>query len=293
MERLKLNNTNKGIILITASAFCFALMGMFVRLSGDLPAMQKSFFRNIVAFVFSVAVLLKEHKKITVPKSAVKYLFLRAFFGTVGIVCNFYAIGKLVLADASILNKMSPFFAILGSLLILKEKISPKKAIIVLTAFIGCLFVIKPTFRNAELIPSLIGLLGGFGAGLAYTMVHKLGQEKVEGSFIVFFFSAFSTLVFLPFMIAEYKPMTALQLGYLLLAGLSATGGQYTITAAYIYAPARDISVYDYSQIVFSSLLGLFVFGQVPDVLSIIGYVIIIAMAVAMFFLNRKSAKSA
>ena len=63
-------------------------------------------------------------------------------------------------------------------------------------------------------------------------------------------------------MIAEYKPMTALQLGYLLLAGLSATGGQYTITAAYIYAPARDISVYDYSQIVFSSLLGLFVFGS-------------------------------
>lgn len=268
-------------------------MGMFVRLAGDLPAMQKSFFRNIVALVFSVAVLLKEHKKITVPKSAVKYLFLRAFFGTVGIVCNFYAIGKLVLADASILNKMSPFFAILGSFLILKEKISPKKAIIVLAAFIGCLFVIKPTFRNAELAPSLIGLLGGFGAGIAYTMVHKLGQEKVEGSFIVFFFSAFSTLVFLPFMIAEYKPMTALQLIYLLLAGLSATGGQYTITAAYIYAPARDISVYDYSQIVFSSLLGLFVFGQVPDVLSIIGYVIIIAMAVAMFFLNRKSAKSA
>lgn len=162
---------------------------------------------------------------------------------------------------------------------------------------IGCIhrlpFVIKPTFRNAELIPSLIGLLGGFGAGIAYTMVHKLGQEKVDGSFIVFFFSAFSTLVFLPFMIAEYKPMTALQLGYLLLAGLSATGGQYTITAAYIYAPARDISVYDYSQIVFSSLLGLFVFGQVPDVLSIIGYVIIIAMAAAMFFLNRKSARSA
>lgn len=188
---------------------------------------------------------------------------------------------------------MSPFFAILGSLLILKEKISPKKAMIVLAAFIGCLFVIKPTFRNAELVPSLIGLLGGFGAGIAYTMVHKLGQEKVEGSFIVFFFSAFSTLVFLPFMIAEYKPMTALQLIYLLLAGLSATGGQYTITAAYIYAPARDISVYDYSQIVFSSLLGLFVFGQVPDVLSIIGYVIIIAMAAAMFFLNRKSAKSA
>ncbi|HAQ29163.1 MAG TPA: EamA family transporter [Ruminococcaceae bacterium] len=292
MKKLKLNNTNKGIILIIASAFCFALMGMFVRLAGDLPAMQKSFFRNIVALFFSLTILLKEHEKIAVPKSTVKYLLLRAFFGTIGIVCNFYAIGKLVLADASILNKMSPFFAILGSLVILKEKISPKKAAIVITAFIGCLFVIKPTFRNAELIPSLIGLLGGFGAGIAYTMVHKLGQEKVKGSFIVFFFSVFSTLVFLPFMIVEYKHMTVMQLVFLLLAGLSATGGQYTITAAYIFAPARDISVYDYSQIIFSSLLGLFVFGQIPDIFSIIGYVIIIAMAAAMFFLNRKTLKN-
>ena len=283
----------KGIFFITLSALSFAFMNAFVRLSGDLPSVQKSFFRNLVAFFIALIMIIRSKDGFKIEKGNLKYMILRATFGTVGILCNFYAVDHLVLSDASMLNKMSPFFAILGSLLILKEKISPKKAIIVLTAFIGCLFVIKPTFRNAELIPSLIGLLGGFGAGIAYTMVHKLGQEKVEGSFIVFFFSAFSTLVFLPFMIAEYKSMTALQLIYLLLAGLSATGGQYTITAAYIYAPARDISVYDYSQIVFSSLLGLFVFGQVPDVLSIIGYVIIIAMAAAMFFLNRKSAKSA
>ena len=288
-----MNSRYKGIFFITLSALSFAFMNAFVRLSGDLPSVQKSFFRNLVAFFIALIMIIRSKDGFKIEKGNLKYMILRATFGTVGILCNFYAVDHLVLSDASMLNKMSPFFAILGSLLILKEKISPKKAIIVLTAFIGCLFVIKPTFRNAELVPSLIGLLGGFGAGIAYTMVHKLGQEKVEGSFIVFFFSAFSTLVFLPFMIAEYKPMTALQLGYLLLAGLSATGGQYTITAAYIYAPARDISVYDYSQIVFSSLLGLFVFGQVPDVLSIIGYVIIIAMAAAMFFLNRKSAKSA
>ena len=288
-----MNSRYKGIFFITLSALSFAFMNAFVRLSGDLPSVQKSFFRNLVAFFIALIMIIRSKDGFKIEKGNLKYMILRATFGTVGILCNFYAVDHLVLSDASMLNKMSPFFAILGSLLILKEKISPKKAIIVLTAFIGCLFVIKPTFRNAELIPSLIGLLGGFGAGIAYTMVHKLGQEKVDGSFIVFFFSAFSTLVFLPFMIAEYKPMTALQLIYLLLAGLSATGGQYTITAAYIYAPARDISVYDYSQIVFSSLLGLFVFGQVPDVLSIIGYVIIIAMAAAMFFLNRKSAKSA
>lgn len=289
MENKKqLNTIYKGIILIILSAFCFALMGTFVRLAGDLPSMQKSFFRNIVAMFFSAAILIKSKEKPVITKASWKYLFLRAAFGTLGLVCNFYALDELVLADASILNKMSPFFAIIASYFVLKEKITPQKMLIVAGAFIGSLFVIKPSFQNAQLLPSLIGLLGGLGAGIAYTMVRKLGSLGVKGPFIVFFFSAFSTATVLPFMIAEFKPMSTIQLVYLLLAGLAATGGQFSITSAYIFAPARDISIYDYSQIIFTSALGFFVFGQIPDILSVIGYVLIVSMAVVMFLYNRK-----
>lgn len=281
----------KGIILIILSAFCFALMNMFVRLAGDLPSVQKSFFRNLVAFAFAGIILLREKQtKQSLSKSAWGYLFLRALFGTLGILCNFYAVDKLVLADASILNKMSPFFAILCSCFVLKEKITPARLCIVLGAFVGSLFVIKPLFQNTALVPALVGLLGGFGAGVAYTMVRKLGTLGVKGPFIVFFFSAFSCLVTLPYLIFDYHPMTSVQILCLLLAGLAATGGQFTITAAYIYAPAREISVYDYSQIIFSSLLGLFIFQQVPDGWSILGYVLIVGAAVWMFFYNRKKA---
>lgn len=279
----------KGILLIILSAFCFALMSMFVRLAGDLPSVQKSFFRNIVAFVFAGIILLREKQaKPALSKPAWGYLLLRAGFGTLGILCNFYAVDNLVLADASILNKMSPFFAILCSYFVLKEKITPARMCIVLGAFVGSLFVIKPSFQNASLFPAVIGLLGGFGAGVAYTMVRKLGTLGVKGPFIVFFFSGFSCLVTLPYLIFNYHPMTGVQLLYLLLAGFAATGGQFTITAAYIYAPAREISVYDYSQILFSSALGFFVFGQTPDVWSFVGYVLIVAMAITMFFYNQK-----
>ena len=81
--------------------------------------------------------------------------------------------------------------------------------------------------------------------------------------------------------------MTAAQLGSLLLAGLMAAFGQFSVTAAYFHAPAKEISVYDYSQIIFSAILGFLVFGQVPDVLSWIGYLIICMMAVLMFFYNN------
>ena len=74
----------------------------------------------------------------------------------------------------------------------------------------------------------------------------------------------------------------------LLMAGLSAAGGQFTITAAYSYAPAREISVYDYSQIIFAAIIGFCVFGQVPDMLSWIGYAIIIGMAVVNYLGRKK-----
>ena len=101
--------------------------------------------------------------------------------------------------------------------------------------------------------------------------------------------SAFSCLFCLPFMIADYAPMTLWQLAMLLLAGLAAAGGQFTITAAYFYAPASEISIYDYTQIIFSTLWSLLIFSQVPDLLSIVGYIIICAAAAVNFILARRT----
>ena len=112
----------KGIFYIVCSAFFFALMLMFVRLSGDLPSMQKAFFRNFVAMFFALFILIKDKIKFSGKKENVKYLILRSLIGVGGIIGNFYAVDHLVLSDASILNKMSPFFAIVFSYFIVKEK---------------------------------------------------------------------------------------------------------------------------------------------------------------------------
>lgn len=284
----KINPKYKGIIYIIASAFCFAFMNAFVRLSGDLPSVQKSFFRNFVAFFFALVILVRSKEKIHIDKKSLPYLLGRSAFGTVGILCNFYAIDHLVLSDASMLNKMSPFFVIIFSFLLLKEKLNAVQIIAVAVAFVGSLFIIKPTFENMDLVASLVGFMGGVGAGAAYAMVRKLGTMGVKGPFVVFFFSGFSCLVTLPFVIFDFHPMTIWQILSLLGAGFAAAGGQFSITAAYYYAPAREISVYDYSQIIFAALLGFILFGQIPDVFSILGYVIIISVAIVMFVYNNR-----
>ena len=269
----------KGIIYIIISAFFFALMGLFVKLSGDLPTIQKSFFRNAVAMIFAFVVITKNHSWELPKGKNISYLLIRAVAGTVGILCNFYAVSRINLADASMLNKLSPFFAVIFSIFILKEKANWKQFLAVTLAFIGALFVMKPTF-SFEGMPAFLGFIGGLMAGLAYTYVRKLTQNGFKGPLIVFYFSMFSCVVTLPWLMFDFTPMSPSQWLYLILAGLSASGGQFFITAAYSKAPAKEISVYDYSQIIFTTLLSLIVFGDLPDTLSFIGYGIIICAAV-------------
>ena len=201
-------------------------------------------------------------------------------------------VGKLNLPDANMLNKLSPFFAILFSIFILREY--PKKVDIlsVLAAFIGAVFVVRPTAGIASL-PSLAGVLGGLGAGAAYTFVRQMSRKGERGPEIVMFFSAFTCVCAIPFFAFNFQPMSAKQWLFLLLAGCAAAGGQLSITAAYRHAPAKEISVFDYSQIVYAALWGFLVFGEIPDALSFVGYAIIIGAAVFRCIFNLRADKKA
>lgn len=284
---------NKGIIYIIISAFCFATMNVFVKLSGDVNSIQKSFFRNLVAAIFALTLLLKSKENFNYPIKQIPLLLLRSLFGTLGVLCNFYAVDHLLVADASMLNKLSPFFAIIASSFILKEKANRIQKLSILIALIGAVFIIKPSIDILSNVNSLIGLGGALGAGIAYTCVRKLGLNGVPGVKIVFFFSCFSCLSVLPYIIFNYDSMSTQQLIYLICAGLMAAGGQFAVTAAYTCSPAKEISIFDYSQILFAAILGYFVLNQVPDVFSFIGYIIIISIAVFSFIYQKNRSLNA
>lgn len=295
-----MTNKNKGIFFIILSALGFALMSLFVKLSGDLPSMQKSFFRNLVSLFFAFYIIKKTKIGFKFKKENLVPLILRATLGTLGIVFNYYSIEKLILSDATMLNKLAPFFVIIFSFFILKEKIKLWQILSILIAFLGSLFIINPNLiigllnnnipkTNLNSLPALIGVLGAICAGMAYTMVRFLSLRGEKGPFIVFFFSCFSCLTILPFVLFNFSPMSIKQLIYLLFAGIFASLGQFAVTSAYANAPAKEISIFDYSQIIFSGILGYIVFNQKPDTYSLIGYFIICSVAIFMFFMNNKN----
>ncbi|MEG1004070.1 MAG: DMT family transporter [Clostridium sp.] len=277
---------NKAILLIIISALSFAFMSTFVKLSGDIPSIEKSFFRNLVSCVVAFYIIVKSGDSLFGKRENRKYLLGRALFGTLGIIANFYAIDRLILADANMLNKLSPFFVIIFSFIFLKEKITPKQIMILCVAFLGSLFIIKPSF-SLEVIPAIIGVSSAVCAGAAYTFVRFLGPRE-KGPTIVFFFSFFSIVSTLPFLIVDFTPFTKIQLFYLLMAGVAASVGQFALTAAYKHAPAKEISIYDYTQIIFSAVIGFVIFNQLPDKYSFLGYFLILGASAVMFIYNNR-----
>ena len=283
------NNILKGIFCIIIAGFGFALMSLFVKLSGDLPSIQKGFFRNIIAVFISLIPLIKHWRVINIPRNNTGWLVLisRSVFGTIGLVLNFYAIPHISLADSSIIQKLSPFIIIILSYIFFKEEMTRFQVFSIIIAFIGITLIIKPSGNNIISMGALAALLGALCAGIAYTCVRYLGTHNISGEFIIFFFSSLSSLMLLPYLILDYRTMTYYQLSMLLLAGISATIGQYGVTFAYKFAAAKNISVFDYSQVLFSGIFGYMFFGEFPDFQSLIGYIIVISVGIVLVLRSK------
>ena len=123
-----------------------------------------------------------------------------------------------MLSDANMLNKLSPFFTIIFSYFLLKERLTLFQGIAVVVAFMGALFIIKPTGNMTD-PAALIGMAGGAGAGAAYSFVRVLGKRGVNGKLIVMFFSAFTCVFALPFLIGHFAPMKWWQVAAMIAAG--------------------------------------------------------------------------
>ena len=273
------DNKKLAIIYMCIASLSFALMSLCIKLSGDLPTVQKVFFRNFLASVVFIILMIKDKTSFKLSKEAKKTLFFRAVSGTVGILCYFYSIDNMNISDAAALNKLTPFFAIFASLPILGERVKKKDMIATAIAFGGSIFVVKPSL-SLRLIPALSALCAAMAAGIAYSFVRKAGKQGVDTKIIIIAFSLFSCIVALPFIFFVYKPMSMLQLIYLILASFMAMSGQFFNTRAYSIAKAGVIAVYDYLQVVYLAIFGFFIFGELADIYSFIGYVIIISVAI-------------
>lgn len=283
-----MHQKKKAIALLVCSSFFFAMMSVFVRLAGEVPSLQKMVFRNGVSAVVAALMLLKSGQSLKVPSQSIPPLAFRILCGAGAVFCNYYAIDHLLLANSNSLSKLSPFFAILFAGFFLGERVSKAQAGCIALAMLGTGFLIFPNLSTLG-ISSCIGLLGGVLSGGAHVSLRALRKlDQIPGVTIVFWFSLLSLIAVLLPSLADWTPMTSLQWLYLLLAGSSCAVAQFALTEAYRYAPPREISIFDFFQILFSGLLGFLVFGQIPGVYSWIAYGFILLAGFSLYRVQQK-----
>lgn len=281
-----MSNKTKAVFCMLISALGFTFMSVTVKYVTGIPLFEKVFFRNLISLGVAFFMLKKSSAPMFGRRENQLALLARSSFGLAGVVLNFYAIANLTLADSSMLGKLSPIFVTIMACIFLKEKIDSKQILSIIITFLGALLVIKPEF-SLEMLPSLAGILSAAASGVAYTLLRYL-KDKESPDTIIFYFSLISVVFIAPFALAEYVQPTFIQLGLLLATGVFASVGQFGITYAYKFAKATEVSIYNYSAIVFGIILGFIFFGEIPDTLSLLGGAIIIAVAFYIFKHNQK-----
>ena len=283
-----MNKKSKAIIFMILSASSFSVMQLAVKLSNKIPMMEQVFVRNF--FTLFIGFFIAKLHKVDFyfgKKENKKALLFRGILGYLGIVMYFYASRNMFAADATLLHRSSPFFVVIFSALFLNEKITKAHICALLLAMLGAICVIRPSF-SSDIFPALIGALSAASAGGAYTIISYL-RGKEDNGVIILTFSIISCLLTLPFMLAGQFVIPNLYEAFMLFCiGLFAAGGQIFLTFAYKNAPAGEVSIYNFSGIIVSSLLGYFVLNEKLDFMSILGIVIIITAAIIMFNYRKK-----
>ncbi|HBD96347.1 MAG: hypothetical protein A2015_10790 [Spirochaetes bacterium GWF1_31_7] len=270
-----------SIFLMIVSSLSLACMGASVKYAGDIPLFQKVFMRDSIVVIVALIVLLYRRKNPFGHAENRMRLTLRGLSGFIGVTLYFYSVNQLLLADATIINKLSPFFTTLFAVLLLKEKIPRIQMPALILGLIGGIFVIKPQF-SLETIPAFAGLLGAVVAGFSYAMVLNL-TNKEDPFVVVFYFSFSSVILSLPIMIFTYSNPGIPIFVSLLLTGVFAAIGQITLTYSYKYSKTSDVSIYSYTLIIFSLIIGYIFWNEIPDYLSMTGGVLIIISSILVY----------
>lgn len=286
-------NFTKGVIFMIISATGFALMNIFLRLAGDIPVMQKTFYRNLLSVSVSLIILMislkKNPRKLIHQKSDIVWLFIRSFVGTLGIITQFYSMENLPVAVASVIHKFAPFFTIVLAMIFLKESVSKVQVMGIFIAIVGILVLIRPQSNVMKLssLPLIVGVIGALIEASAHIMIRYLTKRKIDGQLMVCFFSGFAVLFTSIWVFNNHVPMNKIQMIYVILIGVTGLIGQYGVTFAYKFSSVNKISIFDYTTVIVTTFLGMTVLDQIPSFLDVVGILIVFVALFIIFIYNR------
>jgi drug/metabolite transporter (DMT)-like permease len=274
---------------MVAASVLFACMGACVKLgAAQFSAAELVFWRGFIATVLLGAYIAMRRLPLATPHARTHVV--RGISGFVALVLYFYAISLIPLATAVTLNYTSPLFLALLLVLWFKQPASAGLYIALGGGFVGVTLLLQPTLVHDQWLGALLGLGSGIISSIAYFNVKQLGELGEPEWRTVFYFSVLSTICGLPWMLAN-QPFHAIDLrGWLLLAGVGSFGvlAQLCMTSAYKRGRTLATASLAYTTVVFSSVLGVFLWDETLPWMAWLGIVLIVISGLFAQFIGQQ-----
>lgn len=267
---------NRGVIYAVLAALSFSLQNATVKeLSVTMGTGEIAFFRGTLSAI--IIIVLMKIQDVHFSHEDRPTLILRGIFGGLGMICLFYGLRGVPLADASILSQLSAFFVMLFAAVFLKELI-PKGAILPLAVIVcGASLVVRPWHFDAFNVYSLFVLAQAVLAAAAYTTVSRLTASGKHHQYeIVLYFLICAAIAGAVLMGRDFRMPDMMEWGFCIALGIFSVLGQIWITRSYMYGNAVVVSFVAYIAVFFNSLWGYVFYGEIMTAMTLTGGVLII-----------------
>lgn len=281
MQNATRQDMTRGLLLMILSSSCFGVMGAAAKQANTVMSFwETTFWRGLIttAIVTALIVLGKRQERHD-PSVARIWLWMRGLFGTLGVMCYFFAISRIPLAQAVMLNCTSPVFTTLLAAIFLKERLHPQRLIGLVVALVGAYLVVHPTGSDFNW-GTVLGLCSGLFSGFAYVLVRRL--SATQDPWVVVWHLAFMGIVLgAPGTAMDFHAPVGFLVPCILLMGVAGTVAQGAMTTAFRWLPAGAGATAGLMTVCVSALIGWIAFNEVPTSDALIGGALIITGGIA------------
>ena len=261
---------SKGILYMLIASIAFGFMNLSVKMMGHMHVSQVVFFRAVVQIVLGLAVLIQQ-KQSPFGKNP-KMLFMRGFFGSMGLLCYFYTLQIMPLGNAIVIHYLSPILTTLLAFLLGDEIVQKRQWWFFGLSFLGVV-VVNGLSNQVTWFGILAGLGGAVFSAFAYNTIRRL--KGIENPNVVVFYFPMVTLplsLLYPAIVENaWRMPIQNEWFWLLVTGVATQIGQFFMTRAYQEDSTSRVSAISYAGVIWATAVGVFVFSENYSVWQFIG----------------------
>jgi drug/metabolite transporter (DMT)-like permease len=278
-----------GAALMIMSTICFVSMQSLIRQIGEeLPPVEVAFFRNLFGFCAIAPIFFRQGFK-PLKTSRLRLHALRGALQGVSMMAFFTGVTMVPFAEATSISFSAPLFATILAVIILREKIRIRRISALLFGFVGVLVVLRPGFVEVGIGQGLL-LSSSLIWGAAIIAIKRLSTSESAATQTAYMGIFMTPITFLPALYVWETP-TIDQLGWMVLIGIFGTIGHLCFAGAFRRAESSALLPLDFLRLLWASLLGYFLFVEIPDFWVWIGGGLIFTSATYIAFREAQLAK--